>query len=159
MVGASSGKVQHIPPSPAPCLSWARLWWKARDKTWRENPFSSRPCCSVSHSKGCFTLYISLCVHRVWTIGRFGHDTSLFSVWCCSEGVKEIVKPGQYLIRHLYSVEHRKVCEMKQSFLVQSTSHPVSSLPVSMGSDIQEQWEGNKSAVCLCHWLELQMLN
>ncbi len=86
--GASSGKVQQIPTTPAPCLSWARLWWKARDKTWRENPFSSSTCCSVSHSNGCFTPCISLCACGVWTMGRFGHGTSLFSAWCSSQREK-----------------------------------------------------------------------
>lgn len=52
---------------------------KPKTKPKEKNPFSGRPC-SVSHSKGCFTLYTGLCVWGVWTIGRFGHDTSLFSV-------------------------------------------------------------------------------
>lgn len=81
------GKVQQIPATPDPCLSWAWLWWKAWDKNLKRKPFIGRHC-SVSLSKGCFTLYISLCVCGMWTKGRFGHDTSLFPAWCSSKRVK-----------------------------------------------------------------------
>lgn len=58
------GKVQQIPATPDPCLSWAWLWWKAWDKNLKRKPFIGRHC-SVSLSKGRFTLYISLCLWDV----------------------------------------------------------------------------------------------
>lgn len=85
--GGGGGKVQQIPATPDPCLSWAWLWWKAWDKNLKRKPFIGRHG-SVSLSKGCFTLYISLCVCGMWTKGRFGHDTSLLPAWCSSKRVK-----------------------------------------------------------------------
>lgn len=115
------------PPLP---LSWARLWWKARDKTWRENPFSSRPCCSVSPSKGCSAPYISLCARRLWTKGRFGCDTSLFSAWCSSQRVTETGKPGRWFsLWHLLRAQHSTqtasgICERRGFKKAQSRFQP-----------------------------------
>lgn len=51
---------------------------KPETKPKEKTPSAAGLVALSAYSKGCFTPYICLCVCGVWTIGRFGHDTSLF---------------------------------------------------------------------------------
>lgn len=67
---------------------------KPGTKPWRENSFSSRPCCFVGFFKGLpYTIHL-YCACMLWRIGRFGAGRFLFSCVICLAGGQTEFKAG-----------------------------------------------------------------